>query len=202
MLSRLILFSIVLLTSLGASNCGTARLEPDLGVSAVVAGDSTAFVEGCGNMPIEGYTYCRKMEGDTSNGKIWFHAPPSQCDDKDSCVSLKIYIFGEDPMGFTFPKGITKVGVEWKAIIGKNIFEVHDRGFYPFDYTIKWNDKAGREQFTFVDGEIRLVVYTKEYVPLHDVEEDPNFVWIWEDGGCVYKMTTGGRSNVKCEDKE
>lgn len=202
MVFHITLISTLLFFCLGASSCGTTRVTPDTELSALKGGDSTGIVEGCGNQPIPGYTYCRKMEGDPANGKLWFHAPPAQCPGDESCVSLRIYRKGDDPIGMTFPRGITRVGLEWKELLIRDRFEVFDRGFWPYDFTIKSLDDDGRDQFTFVDGEIRLVVYSKNYIPLHDVKEDPNYVWVWEDGGCVYKMTTGGRTHIGCEGKE
>lgn len=201
MVTRVFLIAMVFLTFLGASNCGVKRLKPDTGVSAVVAGDSTALVEGCGNQPVAGFTYCRKQEGDATGEKLWFHAPPAECPGDDPCVSLKIYRQGEEPLGFVFPQGTVKLGVEWKRLTGKNTFDRLDRGFWPYDYTIRWLGEDKREHVTFVDGEVRLVVFTADYVPLHEARDDPNFAWKWSEGDCLFAMTTGGRASVFCGDE-
>ena len=67
------------------------RVEADkITESSILDGDSTAIVEGCGNRPIVGFTYCRQMEGEAADKAIIFVAPPSKCK-ADHCAFLKVW---------------------------------------------------------------------------------------------------------------
>ena len=86
--------------------------------------------------------------------------------------------------------------IPWKKLLNREHFTVGDRGFWPFTYEIKWVDQDGKPRRTMAEGEIRLRVLRKEYIPLTNVSEDPAFVWKWKERGQVVKMTTGARVSV------
>lgn len=200
---------VVLFASLLAVRCTTTgAVQPDTAPSAISVGDFTAPIEGCGNQPIVGYTYCVKNAGESSDEVLTFIAPPVKCSGDAPCVSFKLFFPDlSTPYGGVFPKGVTRVSVSWKTIFKRDTFEKGDRGFWPYIYTIKWIDSNGRDQETKIQGEIRLRVIAslicdsngqncKSYTRLNNSPLDPNFVWVWTEGDFIYKMTSGGRMYI------
>lgn len=180
---------------LGATTC--VRLNADPMMSALAGQDLTAMIEGCGNQLVSGYTFCRKVEGDASKEEIYLVAPAAKCNDEKSCVEWKIfYPDGSGPVGGTFPLGQSRVAVKWKQLLNRDTFELGDGGFWGVRYIIKWIDQNGYPKQTTVDGEIRLIVHRKGYLPLNAASEDPAFVWSWQEGAVAARMTTGGRAYV------
>lgn len=180
---------------LGIASCRSRGTVVEDAMSAVEAGDYTALVEGCGNQLIPGYTYCRKMEGSSTQELLNFHAPKTECV-KEPCRTFKVFgPNGDVVYGGEFKRGELKVGVPWSALTGSSTFEISDRGFWGVIYEIKFIDSEGRERTTLTQGEIRMRVLKKEYIPLHNVSADKGFVWKWEAGVPV-RMTTGGRTFV------
>lgn len=183
---------------IGASRCAVG-VKPDSVTAALVSGDYTALIEGCGNQLVPGYTYCRFSEGEIAQGFVTFVAPPVICLGKkeEPCVTFKVYFpTGEPTYGGEIPRGKTRANVEWETLLHKKTFEKGDRGFWPFTYRIRWVDPEGKEQLTMSQGEIRLRVYSKEYIPLQNVSEDENYVWKWVENGLPVHMTTGARTYV------
>lgn len=190
--SGLLLLGISL--ALTAAQC-TKGVRLDSAMGAVDANDNTAFIDGCGNQPIVGYTYCRISEGDASNLSISLKVPPSECASKDACVFYTIFFpNGEPSLGGSIHKGQTSQEIKWETLIKKPKFEIGDRGFWGVRVEIHYFDLDGNERISTVDGEIRLRVLKKDYLPLHNSKDDPNFVWIWNEGDHTYRMTTGGRA--------
>jgi hypothetical protein len=199
-----LLLGLACLVSLGNSNCSKYTVKPDLETSALAAGDYTALVntsaiDGCGTQTTPGYAYCRIREGQVADATIYFLAPPAQCLPKEaaSCVHLEIYFpNGDANYSLDFPRGITRMAVKWKTLLKRDTFEKGDRGFWPFRYTINSVDPKGRAIMTVTEGEIRMRVVSKDYIALHEMPTDPNFVWQWIDSTTnqVIKMTTGGRT--------
>lgn len=179
-----------------AGSCAKG-VKVDTSMAAILANDYTALIQGCGNPLVNGYTYCRKTEGSAANESLIFVAPPSQCT-TDSCVSFKIFNQdGELVYGASIPKGQTKSTIAWKDLLKRDTFEKNDRGFWQYTYDIKYLDPNGKEYLSRSIGEIRMRVLPKDYVPLDQVKDDPNFVWVWVQDGTQVKMTTGARTYVE-----
>lgn len=165
-------------------------------MAAVEANDTTAIIEGCGNQPIAGYTYCRRRDGSPTESVVSFIVPPVDCG-LDSCVNIKVYRpDSEIALGLNIPKGQTRLDVPWKMIVGRNQFTLGDRGFWPVIYQITYLDEKGRDKLLVVEGEIRLRVYSKDYLPLHESLDDPAFKWEFIESSTKIKMTTSGRTYV------
>lgn len=190
---------------IGASRCSHG-VRLDQAMASVEGEDYTALIEGCGNQLVPGYTYCRKTEGQQAAESLVFVAPPVKCLEKDPetgadtgpCVTFKVYFpDGSKPAyGGSIPRGQTRASVPWNTILGKNSFELGDRGFWPYTYAIRYIGQDARERTAVSQGEIRMRVMKKDYVPLDNVSEDANFVWKWQDNGVPVRMTTGARTFV------
>lgn len=166
--------------------------------STVLDGDATGIVEGCGNQPIIGFTYCRVTEGDNASQSIYFMGPPARCDRKEGCVFIKLWNnSGQLVWGDVIPKGSTRVGVPWKVLLSSPTFEIGHRGFWTWNTEVYFKGPDGRERVSKSQGDIVLRAYRKGYAPLHNVEFDPSFVWSWTEGDYLYKMTSGLRAFVK-----
>lgn len=191
-----LLLSCLAILMMGATNC-TQSLKPDKELSAIEGGDLTAFIQGCDHEPVPGYAVCRKREGDASKDTLTFNVPPqTKCGEKESCVIVRVYFpDGSAPTHtYAFPKGATRWQVPWNQLLHQNTFDKGHRGFWPVLITIYWEDKDGRENVTLQDGEIRLVVFSKDYIPLFHSPHDENFAWEWTHDDQVYRLTTGGRA--------
>lgn len=192
------------LLSLMGVDCSHIAVQPDAEASALSGLDETGLIDGCGTQLQDGFMVCRMMEGPVDQKSIFFVGPPAQCAETDaqgnpvdSCVHFSIYFPNGNPsLDGKIPRGQTRVPVLWKDLVKKDTFAKGDRGFWSYDYTIKWIDPDGKEQSTFVQGELILRVYTQDYKPLHDSPADPNFVWQWTENGAPVAMTTGGRVYV------
>jgi len=172
-------------------------VKEDTQMSALEAGDYTALIEGCGNQPVPGYTYCRKIEGNATGELLFFLAPPSIVCPENICAEIKVYNpSGEVAWGGIIPKGQPSISVEWKQLTKKDTFDVGDRGFWGYMYTYYYVGEDGNTHQTVTQGEIRLRVIRKAYISLQEVSEDSNFVWKWKHKGHDIKMTTGGRTYV------
>ena len=185
---------------LALSACAQAKtVNKDVGMSAIAAGDFTALIEGCGHGMIPGYTYCRKTEGDAANDKLYFIGPVTNCK-KDFCVEFKIYgPDGEVVYGNSIPKKKSRAEVPWNKLLKRDTFEINDRGFWLYTYRVYWNDENGNENVSVSEGEIRMRVIRKEYVDLHEVISDRNFVPQWEiytRNNETIKITSGMRTSV------
>lgn len=164
---------------------------------SIEAQNPTAVIEGCGNQPISGYAYCRKREGSPTTQNIVFIVPPVDCNSPESCVSIKLFRNNSDlVIGLNIPKGQTRAEVSWKSIVGRDHFALGDRGFWPFLYQIKYKDNKGLDRSLVTEGEIRLRVYAKDYLPLHESLDDPAFYWEFIENGTKIKITTSGRTYV------
>lgn len=191
------LLVLVATLGLGASKCAHPVSVQDTSAMAAEANDATVIIEGCGNQPVVGYTYCRVPEGsDAKTKNITLIAPPSECSDKDSCVDFKVYYpDGSQPaLGVTVPKGQTRVTLPWNKLLGRDTFEKADRGFWPVIMTVKWIAPDGQQKKTLVEGEIRLRVTSQGYEALQEVEESQNYAWHWNDKLSKYRMSTSGRA--------
>lgn len=169
----------------------------DAELSALQGGDVTVLLEGCGSPLIVGYTYCRKYSGDASNESLAIVGPITNCK-RDSCVEFKI--FGPDgslAYGDMIPKNRNRKLIPWSSLLKRGTFEELDRGFWFVVMRVYWNDADGRENISVGEGEIRLRVINKKYLPLHEVEADPNFAWAFRTlSGETVRITTGLRSYV------
>lgn len=160
-------------------------------------GDVTSIVEGCGNQPFVGGTFCRVEEGATTTGIISLIGPPAKCN-LDECVFFKIFdTHGQLIFGKSLAKGKTRLDVQWKELIKRDTFEMADRGTWFIRTTVFWTDIDGNDQESNSTGDIVLKVFRKGYMPLNQVENDPNFVWEWVDNNQIYKMTSSLRAFTK-----
>lgn len=189
----------VILLVMACACLKSPRIIMDAGISAVEGGDATAIVAGCGNQPVVGYTYCRKTEGDeTVKEKITFYAPiqNKDCPREFPCTTGKIFLPDGSVVGIEFKNGATKAEMNWEQILKRPKFEKFDRGFYLFTLETQYLDGTGQQRFIFQEGEIRLRVIGKGYIPLHEVPSDKNFTYSWKVDGHTMKLTTGGRAYV------
>jgi hypothetical protein len=192
----MIIFVVLLFTACACLR--SSRLIMDNGISAVEGGDATAIVTGCGNAPIVGYTYCRKTEGDSTVEKLVFHAPTQSknCPNGSPCTTGKIFRPDGSVIGLTFEEGSNTSVVTWEEILQAPKFEKFDRGFYLFFIETEFTDSTGQRRTIFQEGEIRLRVLGKGYIPLHEVPNDRNFGYTWKSNGYIMKLTSKGRAFV------
>jgi len=182
---------------LGAARCAHPVKVQDGSAMASESNDATVIIEGCGNQAVVGYTYCRVPAGSNAETKVvTLIAPPSDCDDKTSCVSFKVYFpDGSQPAyGIEVPKGQTRVTVAWSKLLNRTTFETADRGFWPVIMTVKWTAPDRQPKQTLVEGELRLRVTNVGYEALNSVEQNENYAWAWNDKQMNYRMTTAGRA--------
>lgn len=186
---------LVLILAFILTSCDSIKI--DEAMSAVEGRDKTALIESCGTQLIVGFTYCRVTEGSSANKSIVLVAPITNCS-KDSCVFYKFFSpNGEIIFGGSFPKNSNKIQVKWSDLVKRETFSAGDRGYWGMIYEIYWNDSEGREMVTMSEGELRLRVVKEGYKPLHEVKDDPNFTWFYNDqSGVEVKMTTGARAYV------
>lgn len=187
----------VLIGAQMAASCSGVR--PDAAMAAIEAGDATALVEGCGHQIIPGYTYCRVREGDGAGlSRITFVVPETDCQREGPCAFIKIFFpNGEPTLGLSVERGKTRVAIQWEDLLKRRDFRKGDAGYWPFVTTIYWIDLEARERVSKSEGEIRLRVYDRDYVPLHESRDDPAFVWTWKErSGEIIRMTTGMRTYV------
>lgn len=196
-------YTLLILTGLllCAASCKT-NLKPDPW-SALAANDYTGLIEspGCGFRVESGFAVCRKEEETSTAENLYFIAPPAVCDDPKSCVSVSIFFpDGSPSIGFTFPKGKTRLPVAWSQLLKRDTFEVADRGFWGFVYYIKYRDLQGNPRETRTQGEIYLRVTKKGYVSFENVTSSNYYVWNFLSNGKSgqhISMTTGGRTYVR-----
>lgn len=197
------LLGIIVLTTLISTHAfafggkrTTVALDP-VTPSTLLDGDATGLVEGCGSQPSPLGVFCRVVEGEVIGKSVFFIGPPAQCD-RAACVFIKVWNNqGQLVYGESIPKGQTRVEALWKTLLGRETAAVGDRGFWTFNTTVIYKDPDGRERQATSQGDIVLRVFRKDYVPLHNVSDDPAFVWTWTDKGSLYRMTAGLRAFVK-----
>lgn len=190
---------LLLLFTEQAHAFGSKRVAADPNTtSTLLDGDATGIVEGCGQQPSTLGMFCRQQEGDASNKSVWFIGPPAKCNKDEACVFIKIWnAQGQLVWGGSIPKSQTRIEVPWSTLLGRQTFELGDRGFWTFNTQVFWVDQDGKDRESLSQGDIVLRVFKKTYQPLHAVLDDPNFVWTWEDGSFQYKMTSGLRASIR-----
>lgn len=194
---RIILSLILFLSSFQACAMGRRVAIDPVVTSTVLSGDDTSIVEGCGNQPFVGGTFCRQVEGDATDKSIWLIGPPAKCS-KDQCVFFKIFDQqGNLVFGGALDKGKTRIEVPWKSLLSRDTFQMADRGLWGVRTTVFWIDKDGFDHQSDSTGTIILRVYAASYLPLNEVSTDPNYVWEWVDNGQEYKMTSSLRAYTK-----
>jgi len=181
--------------ALSAARCSQYAVNMDSSANAAEAGDATVIIEGCGSQPVVGYTYCRFEEGlNAETTTLTLHAPPVICD-RESCIDVQIFFpDGSPSLGFSIPRGETKATVLMSDLIKRKEFTKQDRGFWPVLLTIRYIGPDG-ERLTFAEGEIRLRVLSKNYVPLHEIRDSAEYAWRWRSKeGQLFRMSTSGRA--------
>lgn len=196
---RLYVILLSALCLMGLSRCQDGRVKPDVSISAIEANDATVLIDGCGNQPAVGYTYCRVREGDPTTGTISVVVPPSVCLSKTSCASLQVFFptGGNLTLGVTVPAGQERVAIAWSDLVKRTNFLKDDRGFWPVLLTWKWLDPNGVEQTTTAEGEIRMRVLGAGYLSLSAVTDSPDFAWRWSDARGHYGVATSGRATAQ-----
>lgn len=169
----------------------------DVGLSALQGGDQTCLIQVEGSQLTPGYAFLRKTEGDASGENLYLVGPITNCD-RDFCVEYKIYgKDGEIVDGGSIPKNAFRRAVPWSKLLKRNTFELSDRGFWAVTSRVYWKDDNGNENVSVCEGEIRLKVLKKDYIPLHNVVNDSNFTWDFSTRyGERVKITTGMRTYV------
>lgn len=181
---------------LGASRCAN-MVRPDSSALAAEMNDATVMIEGCGNQPIVGYTYCRVTEGQSTEGNnLILLSPPTVCK-SEPCVVFNIYMpQGQDDFSVSVPMGQTRTMLPWGKILNRPTFEKGDRGFWGIVMKWKWLDLEGKEYESIAEGEIRMRVLSRDYERLDNGDENSAFVWKWRDLSFNYRMTTAGRAAI------
>lgn len=187
---------ILVMTGMGASRCSNA-VKPDIStVLAAEANDATVIIEGCGSQPMTGYGYCRMREGDPTVGEILVSVPPVDCA-AETCAQVTVFFpDGSPSVAYQVPKGQTKIAVKWSELTKGSVFEKNHRGFWPILMRWKWIGPDKREYESLAEGEVRLRVLARDYLPLHELHEDENFVWKWTVMPDHFRMSTAGRASV------
>jgi hypothetical protein len=185
---------ILVLVLFFSTSCSNVVIDSSVG--AVESNDTTATVQGCGNPPIAGYTYCRKSVGDATNDFIVFVAPVTKCN-APPCAEWKIFDADLQPIAGDFFSATTSTAkVYWSTITGKSTFDQNDLGIFPFEFKIRYLNNQDQEGSFFVQGEIRLRVLATKYISLDNTPNDSNFTFFNTYNGYQVKMTTAGRSTV------
>ena len=185
------------LIGIGASNCSGVKMRNDTSLLfAAEANDKTVIIEGCGNQPVVGYTYCRVREGTPTEQTISLMAPPIKCKTKPCVVFTIFYPNGQPSKSVEVPDGKTKVTIPFSDLVKRDHFERDDLGFWGIRMDYRFIDTSEREFTGFAEGEIRLRVLRSSYVPLNESEADQNLVWRWSDKRFKYGFSTKGRANV------
>lgn len=196
---KFLIFFITLLLTTQAFAFGSKRvttLDP-VTTSTLLDGDATGLAEGCGQQPSPLGMFCRQTEGDVAAKSIFFIGPPAKCD-RDQCVFIKVWnTQGQLVFGDGIPKNQTRIEVPWKTLLGRDTFQLADRGYWTFNTTVYFIGPDGNERSAVSQGDIVMRVFRAGYVPLNAVENDPNFIWTWTEGGTLYKMTAGLRAFAK-----
>lgn len=194
-MKNFILIFIICIFTIGASNCSGVKMRSDITpVQAAEANDTTVIIQGCGQQPIVGYTYCRVREGSPTSQLLTFMAPPIKCKTKPCIVYTVFYPNGEPTNSIAVPDGKTQVSISWADLAHRSMFLKNDRGFWPVVMTYRWIDQAGNEFTNTVEGEIRMRVLASGYVSLSSSPNDPNLVWKWSNNGYKYGFSTAGRA--------
>jgi len=196
---KILLLTFFSVFMLGASSCESVqKLLIDPSQAATQANDTTVIVEGCGNQPIAGYTYCRKSVGPVGRETIKVHVPPAKCQSGD-CTSVQIFFPNGSPtIGKTVPRDKGFVTFTWEEILQKKNFSTNDRGFWTIITVTKFVGSDGIEREVAEEAEIRLRVLSRNYVPLISTQSSEYFVWDWVSSNCEMKKTTAGRTYVGC----
>lgn len=193
--------SIFFVISIALMMAGCNNFPVEKAVSAMEGKDATAPIQGCGNQPIAGFTYCRVVEGEVAKAHLTVYGPVTNCDREEGCVHFKIFYPEGDVPTYSqwIKKGETSARVYWKDLIKSEVFTKGHRGYWPVKYWVYWkHPEEGNEMVSETDGEIRLRVIDKEYTPLHESATDPNYAWSFvAKDGTVVNMTTGLRTYVK-----
>ena len=156
----------------------------------------TSPIQGCGNQPIVGYTYCRKTEGFSADELLYFYGPPAQCS-KPPCVIVKIYApNGAPALSVPIKPDETRLALPWRDLIKNPTFRTSDRGMWLYCLDITFRGTDGIEHQSTTCGEIRLRVLAANYTPLHNQAQDANFTWIWCENQWTIKMTSSGRTFI------
>lgn len=174
----------------------SAHISPDSVVDSPIAeGDSTAIIMDCDGRPNVGFAYCRVQEGDSTGKNLTFVVPPAKCA-REHCVYLEVWTQGHLVWSSASLKDETSMTVSWRELTGRAEFIIGDRGNWTVNEVVYWTDSDGNERQSRAQGDIVLRVFKKNYTPLHNSSEDPNYAWVFSDGRFQYKITSSLRSTV------
>lgn len=186
----------IFLSFLGvALSCSSIVIDDS--ANAAQSNDTSIVIEGCGNQPISGFTYCRKEEGPMEDRDvIAFHVPDSNCE-RESCVTLTVFGPEGPDRSLFIPKGWKYYALHWSQMTGKEEFSRRDRGFWTIVMDVYWRDNDGDQRRTSLLGEIRLRVLSSNYQSLHNARGEGPYAFKWNvEGPFRVGYTTAGRSSV------
>lgn len=177
-------------------SCGSIVIDDS--ANAAESNDTSVIIEGCGNQPISGFTYCRRSEGQMGDrDTIYIHVPRSNCD-LASCAEITIFSpDGTQIPTFFVPKNTALYPLHWSVLLGREQFLAADIGFWMIGMVVHWVDNDGNPRRTAMLGEIRLRVLSDGYISLHQSRGEGPYAFSWDVEG-RYRMgyTTSGRSSV------
>jgi hypothetical protein len=187
-------YAFFLLAALISASCGSIVIDPS--ANAAESNDTSVIIEGCGNQPISGYTYCRRPEGQmTDRDVLTFHVPVSNCDE-DSCVTLTFFgTAGEIVRRYDVQKEHSRFSVHWSRLTGRNEFTRLHRGLWIVVMDVYWKHE-GVNRRTSLEGEIRLRVLSQGYQSLSTAVNPGVLAFRWSVPGFDMGYSTAGRSSV------
>ena len=187
----------VLLVLLALSvSCSTVVIDES--AHAAESNDTSVIIEGCGNQPISGFTYCRRSVGQINDTDVvYVHIPESNCE-RESCVEILVFSPTGGQGSPTFVrKGARLHPIHWADLTGRQEFTQGDSGFWTIAMVVYWIDNEGLERRTAMIGEIRLRVLSADYVSLSQSRGEGPYAFRWRvQGGFNLGYTTSGRSAV------
>ena len=170
----------------------------DESANASESNDTSVIIEGCGNQPISGFTYCRRLAGEIGDTDVvYIHIPESNCQ-RDSCVEILVFspTSGQGSPIFV-DKGVRLQPLHWATLTGRQEFVQGDSGLWTIAMVVYWVDNEGLERRTPMLGEIRLRVLSEDYVSLSQSRGEGPYAFRWRvQGGFNLGYTTSGRSSV------
>lgn len=185
------------------ASCAQHGLKPDEAMATLnirdtqQAGDATVIIEGCGNQPNVGWTYCRFKQGAIANGQISLKVPPAVCRPENSpCVSWLIIRPDGTEFGGDVPRGQVTANIPLATLVNSQTIDIGARGPFAVLLTVKWVDTDGRDRESRAVGEIYMRVLRDGYTGLQETPSSRQYVWAWSEGAKFYRMTTALRAYV------
>jgi hypothetical protein len=190
-----LMYWICILLLCGCSCSHFGKLDPQ----RAIGNDYTVFMSGCGRETVvSDAILCRVIAGLTTKTEVLeFHAPPDSDCKGEHCTYVKIFFpDGRPALEKSIPKGQSTLNVPWSEMMGKESFDLTDRGLFSVTVEMHYLDPQGEERRMYMEGMIFLRVISPSYTSLELSEDDENFYWVWKEKKQTLKLTTGGRAYV------